>query len=178
MAEKDLEETLCKKLEEALNDHAVLNEVWITNGTSEAETLHDLILGKRYKIIRDTSDWNPNKSLMIDIMGAMIPDIVVRSEESGENRIYIEVKEAAPLTFGKEDSQIIRYFLHLLGMTTDKPRRCPNDIRRAILLAAPSKWFDDPTNDGVWEYFLETYKGLASAFNVTLGEIRLDWQWR
>ncbi|MBZ5555486.1 MAG: hypothetical protein LAO21_22495 [Acidobacteriia bacterium] len=177
MTEKDLVSKLSEKLDEALNDQAVLNEIWITNGTSDVETLYDLIGGRRYRIFKDTAEWNPNKGMVIDIMGGMVPGIVLRSEGSGENRIYIEVKETAPLTYGKEDSQITRYLLHLLAMTTDKPKKCPDDIRRAVLLAAPSQWFDEPRNDEVWEYFLETYRGLASAFNVTLGEIRLDWRW-
>jgi hypothetical protein len=177
MAEKDLESKLTEKLEHAQNDQAVLNEIWITNGTSEAETLYDLIGGRQYKIFKDTDEWNQNKDMMVDLMGAMVPDIVLRSEGSGENRIYIEVKETTPLAYGREDSQIIRYFLHLLAITTNKPRRCPDDIRRAVLLAAPSPWFDVPKNAEVWEYFLETYQGLATAFDVTLGEIRLDWRW-
>jgi hypothetical protein len=55
---------------------------------------------------------------MRDVAGGVTPDIVLRSRVSGQNRIYVEVKDSEPLHYDIEDSQIVRYFLHLLGTTT------------------------------------------------------------
>jgi len=72
---------------------------------------------------------------MLDVIDGMIPDIVLRSPISRQNRIYIEVKDTEPLGYGIEDSKIARYFLHLLATTTRGPKE-GNDIRRAVLLCA------------------------------------------
>jgi hypothetical protein len=108
---------------------------------------------------------------MQDLVGGVTPDIVLRSKSSGQNRIYIEVKDTEPLGYGIEDSQIVRYFLHLLAMTTKGPS---SDIKRAVLLCAPSAWFQVERNAKTWNHFLDRFLGLAKAFDITLGEIRAE----
>ena len=117
---------------------------------------------------------NPYPKFMVEIIGGMIPDIVLRSKVSNENRIYIEVKRTQPLGYGKVDSQIVRYFLHLLATSHSKPSGGADDIRRAVLLAAPPSWFAVNAIHDAWRYFLETYTQLASCFGVTLGELHLQ----
>ena len=103
---------------------------------------------------------------MLDVAGGMTPDIVVRSKGSGQNRIYIEVKESQCLGYNTEDSQIIRYFLHLLAVSELKPNGVA-DIGRAIILAAPSNWFETSRTGTDWRYFTDHYTGLARAFDIT-----------
>jgi hypothetical protein len=110
---------------------------------------------------------------MVDVTGNMVPDIVIRSLQSRENRIYIEVKLGQALGRGKHDSQIIRYFLHLLCNSKQLPKGSP-DIRRAMLLAAPSLWFQNNKNADAWQYFLDKYQDLARCFDVTLGRLEID----
>ncbi len=122
----------------------------------------------------DTSDFNLKPEFMIDLMGKNTIDIVLRSSQSHQNRIYIEVKrDQQALRRGKYDSQIIRYFLHLLCATAEKPDGMP-DIRRAMLLAAPSNWFQKKTNQDTWEYFLDKYRDIARCFHITLGKLEID----
>ncbi|MGB6716817.1 MAG: hypothetical protein WBE47_07700 [Candidatus Acidiferrales bacterium] len=104
----------------------------------------------------------------------MTPDIVLRSRVSGENRVYIEVKDSQPLGYGVEDSQVVRYFLHLLATTTGIPREGETDIRRAVLLCAPSTWFKNAINAKAWNHFLEHFSGLAKEFEITLGEVHAE----
>jgi hypothetical protein len=115
---------------------------------------------------------------MEEIIGGMTPDLVVRSKASGQNRIIIECKgpKEKQRSFGIADSQIVRYFLWLLAMTES---RRGQDIRRAVLLAAPSPWFVNRATSQSWSYFTQTYKPLGSykrneGFDITLGEIRCD----
>ena len=103
-----------------------------------------------------------------------IPDIVLRSKVSAENRIYIEVKDSRPLSDGIADSQVVRYFLHLLAMTKKVPKLGKTDIRRAVLLCAPSRWFKNNRNAKAWKHFLEHFSGLAQAFDIALGELDAD----
>ena len=140
----------------------------ISESTSDAVTLYDLIGGSKFQILQDTSDWNPAPRLMREIIGGMTPDIVLRSESSGENRVYIEVKLTQPLNYGVPDSQIVRYFLHLLAMTE---RRKGKDIRRAVLLAVPAAWLERSRNREVWTHFLDHFTDIATAFEITLGVI-------
>jgi len=65
----------------------------------------------------------------------------------------------------------VRYFLHLLAMTTKAPS---SDIKRAVLLCAPSAWFQAERNARTWNHFLARFSGLAKAFDITLGELRAD----
>ncbi|MFT2095811.1 hypothetical protein ACMS1Z_14335 [Acidiphilium multivorum] len=132
-----------------------------------------------YQVFEDTSDWNHHRKLLdphrilTDISGGMTPDIVLRSGESGQNRIFIEVKEKATLSYHMYDSQIVRYFIHLLA-TSSQSAKGKADLCRAVLLAAPDYWFDNKKLVKPWSDFCERYAGLAAAFDVTLGEIRLN----
>jgi len=76
----------------------------------------------------------------------------------------------AELNYGLYDSQVVRYFIHLLATSTD--RQPGSDMRRAILLAAPDSWFED-SKAAPWQDFCDRYAGLARAFGITIGEIRL-----
>jgi hypothetical protein len=173
MNEKDLETGLCRRLDDGQADRQLLSNLRLRHSTGDATTLRDLVGDFPYKIIKDDSLWNLDPKLMIEVIGGMTPDIVLRSQVSGENRIYIEVKKSAELNYCRADSQVVRYFLHLLATTRSNPKR---DIRRSLILAAPSSWFEVPANADKWEYFLRTYAPLAFSFDVTLGEIRLDEQ--
>src|SRR5260370_40184228 len=90
----------------------------IANSSSRARSMADLLNGNEGAIFHDTSDWNPHPKLMQDLVGGVTPDIVVRSKSSGQNRIYIEGQDTDPVGYWIEDSHIVRYFLHLLAMTT------------------------------------------------------------
>jgi len=83
------------------------------------------------------------------------------------------VKDTGPLGYGIEDSQITRCFLHLLATTTRGPKE-GSDIRRAVLLCAPAAWFKAKGNAQTWNYFLTCFSGLATSFDITLGELRVD----
>jgi hypothetical protein len=150
-------------------------QIEIKNSTSDARTIADLLCGSVPTEIHDSSAWNPSPKLMQDVIGGMTPDIVLRSNVSGENRIYIEVKDGEPLGhkhYGMEDSQVIRYFLHLIAMS--KRNKGATDIRRAVLLCAPSEWFNVERNTKAWVYFLDHFSGLAKSFDITLGELHAD----
>jgi hypothetical protein len=145
----------------------------IQNSTSDAKNLAALLGQHRPTVLHDSSDWNLHPTFMVDVIGGMTPDIVLRSMLSGQNRIYIEVKDTEPLGFGIEDSQITRYFLHLLADTTRGPK-AGSDIRRAVLLCAPAAWFKVKGNAQTWNHFLGCFSGLATAFDITLGELHAD----
>lgn len=146
----------------------------IVNSNSGVRSLADLLCGMEPDVIHDNSDWNPQPRLMQDVIGGMIPDIVLRSPLSGENRIYIEVKDSAPLGYGIEDSQVVRYFLYLLATTRRIPKKGATDMRRAILLCAPSEWFQNDSDAKSWTHFVQHFSGLARTFEITLGEMRAD----
>ena len=173
MAEKELENELVSKLRNGCGNENTLEAIKIVHSTSAMSSFYDLCGDIPYEVFQDTSVWNPFPDLMMDVIGGMTPDIVIRSRVSGQNRIYIEVKETSPLNYEIDDSQVIRYFLHLLS-TSDKRPKGYSDIARGILLAAPSPWFRKPSNEKIWNYFREKYKDLASVFGITIGEIRLD----
>ena len=160
--EKDLENKLCNDIN--------TNQQHIKVCVQDCEYTFDKFLNKnKFRIIKDSSEWNTDKKYMTDIIGGMTPDIVIRSELSNENRIYIEVKETSTLNYNKEDSQIIRYFLHLLATSKNNDK----DIQRAIILAAPKNWFTITKNKSMWDYFIEKYSDLAHVFNIKLGIIYL-----
>lgn len=171
MIEDDLKHWLCDRLRDGIRDPAILSNLILTSPALATLTLADLIGSAVYEIIEDDSRWNPHPKLMVDIIGGMTPDVVIRSSTSGENRIYIEVKKTRPIGYERETSQVVRYFLHLLAFTS---REAPGDIRRAMILAAPSSWFKKPRNADVWQYFINTYRDLASGFGITLAELRID----
>jgi hypothetical protein len=168
VAEKDLENSLVITLSAA----ETLSNIRISSATSDARSLADLCRGQPFEIIQDDSRWNQQPTAMLEIIGGMTPDIVLRSKSSTQNRIYIEVKESALLGYGIHDSQAVRYFLHLVASSETKPNG-KEDIRRGLLLAAPTAWFEEKRTGAAWRYFMERYSDLARAFDVTLGEIRL-----
>ncbi|MGB7283994.1 MAG: hypothetical protein WBE13_17140 [Candidatus Acidiferrum sp.] len=145
----------------------------IQNSTSDAKNLATLLGQHRPNVLPDTSEWNLHPDFMVDVIGGMTPDIVIRSSLSGQNRIYIEVEDCEPLGYGIEDSPITRYCLHLLATTTQSPKE-GNDIRRAVLLCAPVAWFKVNRNAETWNHFLRRFSGLATAFDITLGELHAD----
>jgi hypothetical protein len=171
MSEKDLEIQLCKRLEAAKSDSRILMDLGLRHCTGDATSMFDLVGDRPYKIIEDDSRWNLQPEFMGEVIGGMTPDVVLRSELTKENRIYIEVKKRSELNYCKADSQVVRYFLHLLGTTWSNRG---HDIRRAIIVAAPSAWFEALRNREIWEYFLRTYSPLAFSFDITLGELRID----
>jgi hypothetical protein len=173
MTEKDFEIKLCKHLRTAASTPSVLSEVRFSKASTTAESLYDLIQDIPYEVIEDDSRWNPFPKLMIDLTAGVTPDIVLRSKISGQNRIYIEVKKKRRLGYGRADSQVLRYLLHLLATTQRYPVSNSKDIRRAVIVAAPTSWFHRTANAEVWAYFIATHGELASAFDVTLGEIHL-----
>jgi len=145
----------------------------IKNSTSDAKNLATLLGQHRPTVLHDTNAFNLHPNFMQDVIGNMIPDIVLRSTLSGQNRIYIEVKDTKPLSYGMEDSQMTRYFLHLLADTT-RGLKEGSDIRRAVLLCAPAAWFKVKGNAETWNYFLVCFSGLAAAFDITLAWISTD----
>jgi hypothetical protein len=155
MGEKQLETDLCRKLVAGLTDRTNLNEVSLCRSTSDCKTLRDLIGDAPCDLIEDSSIWQLHPKFMVDIIGGMTPDIVLRSSLSGENRIYIEVKNTAEIGYGKAESQVIRYFLHLLATSHKTPPGVSSDIHRALILAAPSSWFAAEKNASTWGYFLD-----------------------
>lgn len=167
--EKALETVLCDRI--AGKKRAELEQILIHKSNTEFHDLAALIGDREFTVLQDRSEWNQHKNLLVDISGGMTPDIVIRSNATNQNRIIIEVKSSAPLGCGRVDSQVIRYFLHLLGTTLQDASK--TDIRRALILAAPDCWFDVARNRDDWQYFLDTYKDIARAFDITLGEIRL-----
>ena len=48
-------------------------------------------------MLHDTNVRNLHPTFMQDVIGGMVPNIVLRSPISAENRIYIEVNDAEPL---------------------------------------------------------------------------------
>ena len=133
----------------------------------------DLFGAHEYVKIHDNSIWNLHKGFMKDVIGLMCPDLVFRSKVTNENRIIIEVKDTQRLGDGHyniEDSQVVRYFLHLLATST----KDSDDIHRAVLLCAPPNWFADAHNAKAWGYFGEHFSGLATKFRIALGEVYSD----
>ena len=43
-----------------------------------------------------------------------------------------------------------------------------------VLAAAPSAWFGRQGRESKWIHFLDRYKDVAAAMDVTLGEIHVD----
>ena len=131
-----------------------------------------------YELFCDDNRWYSKPGVMQAIIGNMVPDIVLRSKDSGQNRIIIECNGTTekPRSYGTADSQSVRYFLWLLTMTES---RRGQDIRRAVLVAAPSLWFSKNATSQNWNYLVQTYRPLGSerlneGFDITFAEIRSD----
>lgn len=167
--EIDIENFIVERLGGGKRNSSLLKEIQLVNSTSDAVNLYDLIGDLEYSVFQENTDWNTNPKLMVDIIGGMVPDIVIRSEKSSQNRIIIEVKSNESIRHyqGMEDSQIVRYFLNLLTTTDQRPSG-NEDIKRAIILAAPKEWFE---GEKEWRYFVDTYQKLAESFGITFGEI-------
>src|SRR5438093_1581080 len=143
MTEKELENRLAETIRKAAQDPNALHDVPIQGSMNPAiTTLYGLIGDAPFDLFQDTSDWNPNPKFMIDVACNTVPDLVIRSKASGENRIYIEVKLHQEISNVAPLSQVVRQFLHLLCTSRYAPLRDRADIRRAILIAAPSAWFE------------------------------------
>jgi hypothetical protein len=164
--EKEIEARILDRLNDSMR-------LEIQNSTSSAKSLATLLGQHKPTVLHDTNLWNLHPNFMVDVIGGMVPDIVPRSPLSGQNRIYIEVKDTEPLGYGIEDPQIARYFLHLLATTTRGPMES-SDIRRAVLLCAPAAWFKGKSNAETWNHFLGCFSGVATAFDITLGELHAD----
>jgi hypothetical protein len=67
------------------------------NSTSDAKNLTTLLGQHRPTVLHDTNVRNLHPTFMQDVIGGMVPNIVLRSPISAQNRIYIEVNDAEPL---------------------------------------------------------------------------------
>ncbi len=154
------------------------SDIRITNSTSEAHTLFDLIeerdFDKDFDLKIEKVSLNDTPGLSVELFGLEKPDIVLWSKRSRQNRIIIEVKVATKATHKEEDaSQFLRYFLHLLVTTDAKPKGKP-DIGRGVFVAAPASWFKNRTLSRTWYHLVDQYGPLAKKFQITLGEIRAE----
>lgn len=167
MTEEDIQNLIRGKLVKR-----ELHDIEITRSTSAANLL-ELIGELDFSVIVDSSDWRKNFGLRADFFQGITPDVVITSRASGENRIIVEAKVTEMLGYGEADSQIVRYFLHLLATSSSGQGK---DIRRAVLLAAPSSWFDSERTSRKWRHFLSTYTELATSrgVDITLGEIHCN----
>jgi hypothetical protein len=171
--EKKLEKDLCYRIDSGPEG---LKSIRIATSTG-TRSLLDLVGEYRptflnRNILEDTSDWNTSKGLSVDLFNGITPDIVLRSPLTGENRIIIEVKKTSPFTHIDPDaSQVVRYFLHLLATTN---KRQEKDIKRAVLLAAPTSWFSNEKVASPWNYFVDHYGALARQWEIEIGSIVLD----
>lgn len=170
--EKEYERALCERIDRYLADPKINDPIPFARTTSDAKSLGDLIGLTAVKVLPDNSEWRQNHDVLVDLTGGMTPDIVLRSNLSGQNRILIEVKCESRLNYGRVDSQIVRYFLHLLATTLHDAKN-KFEVRRAVVLAAPRAWFEVPQNRADLEYFNSTYGPIASVFGITLAEIDL-----
>ncbi|MGC9270919.1 hypothetical protein [Acidiphilium sp.] len=177
--EVDWQRWLVEKIRSSCGNPDSLSTIPVKTLTNES-SIGSLCGTFDYDVFEDTSFWNHQRevsdkhNVLMDISGGMTPDIVLRSGKSGQNRIYIEVKEKAKLSYGIYDSQVVRYFLHLLATSKSTKMQPYSELRRAIILAAPDYWFDNAKLVEPWHDFCKRYAGLAEAFDVTLGEIRLN----
>ena len=171
MSEDEIIDALCAHLTGNMGNVDQLNRIEISNSTTDAVCIGDLIGTCEFSLFKDNSDWNTHPGFMIDVAGGVRPDIVIRSK-SGQNRILIEAKSEARLRDPMQASQVVRYFLHLLFTSLQSKDDNKVEIRRAVLMAAPEEWFKDRKNAEAWGHFLSTYTPLASVFGITLGEVR------
>jgi hypothetical protein len=176
MNEPQLQTALCQKLKAAMLAPSILRELALSDTQNEPINLYDLVGDQPFEVVEDTTDWEPNRKgwpagFLMDVSGGVVPDLILRSKKSRQNRIVIEVKVDAGMNYTRNSpaaSQIVRYLLHLLVTTLEKDG---SDIRRAVLLAAPSAWIEKNTE--VWNSFLKL-KPLAKQFDITLGALRIE----
>jgi hypothetical protein len=119
---------------------------------------------------------------LADIAGDIKPDITIREgtqkdfkakalwAEQDQGRIYIEVKLTSGHTHDKHMNQYARYLLYL--MATSLQARHEDRIARALVLAAPTKWFDGGHGE-VWHDLVERWAAAANELGVSLCEIHL-----
>ncbi len=199
MVEREIEDRLYSRLVSSLRQRSLLRDILVSKSSWDGvRSLADLLGDVTLKVFKDTSEWKQDSAWersrkekavwLQDISGGSTPDLVLRSDKSGENRVIIEVKkEKGRFHSDKECPQIARYFLHLLvatrrcpaeqdGCTARHPRPCPHDARRALLMAAPASWFAEQAaaEDSRWAHFVKTFSPLATNFDITLGEIHTD----
>jgi hypothetical protein len=166
MTEKEIENYYADIIQmSSINSEALKEMKFAKNYTTSSESLFDLIGKVEFQFFQDTTDWNNNKEILVDISGNMIPDLVIRSKRTNQNRILIEIKNESNLRYGIPDSQAVRYFLNLIATSTENKN---GDIKRGIILIAPPKWF----SNSKWCYFTKTYSDLAKVFGITIAEIK------
>jgi hypothetical protein len=170
--EKDLEAKIVVRLK---SNGTEWRSIAITNFTTSARTLGNLIGEASFGIYQQPHSLiRGSAGLSVDLFGGLKPDIVIHSLASKQNRIIIEVKRDSLFTHKERHaSQILRYFLHLLATTDRRPKE-KQDINRAVLLAAPSSWFESDSKASLWRQFVKDYGPLAETFHIALGEIRTD----
>ena len=175
MPEIMFHDRLCKALEAGRGNRSVLNEISVLSvNHADVRSIGDLIpVNAPYAITEFLTV--VAKPPLSDVFNRLQPDIVIQSLGSTAplSRIYIDVKDKAEMTYGFADSQLVRYFLHLIATTTAKDSL----IRRAVLAAAPAEWFERESRRGTksaWTHFITSYAPLASALNVTLGSIVVE----
>lgn len=154
------------------------HRVPISNSTSEARTLFDVIGARKYdldfELAAEKVLLEPTSGLSVEMFGGLKPDIILRSKGSGQNRLIIEVKVGTKPTHKEADaSQFLRYFLHLL-VTSDLKPKGQQDISRGVFVVAPRTWFERDSLSATWRHLVRQYGGLAKQFQVTLGEIRAE----
>jgi len=166
MNEKTLEKLIVDKL-----NTKDLKKLVIQGPNEEEQSLQDLLSDFHYVVLEDTSEWrNKTESFSVDVIGGMVPDIVICDADANKIRIIVEVKNTASFNYTLEDSQIVRYFLYLLCSTDSNDSKIP----RAVLLAAPDQWFRNENNKRAYKYFIDTYKGIANKFNIIIGRLLID----
>lgn len=176
MSEIGLQDKLCNLLLNGRSDRSTLPTLKFSETSTDAQTVYDLVGHVDYRLIREdqpSDPWNQFPDFMIDVIGGMQPDVVLRSKVSDENRIYFEIKWSSPLGYNTADSQIVRYFLHLLA-ASHRSSNGRQDIRRAVVLVAPNVWTEKKAFLAKWQYFFQTYRELASLFDITLALLRLE----
>jgi hypothetical protein len=171
LLEKDVQARVVARLEPT---GILWRSIAFTNYTTAPETLEGLIGNRAFAFTQQPALIRHSSGLSVDLFGGQKPDIVIHSQTSKQNRIIIEVKKNAVFTHREpHGSQILRYFLHLLATTDQKPNG-RRDIDRAVLLAAPSSWFEEDSRSALWKQFVNDYGPLAKTFQIALGEIRTD----
>jgi hypothetical protein len=136
----------------------------------EAEFNRDFVI----KVQQTLREKNSGTSL---IFQGLIPDLIIAGKQSNQNRIVIEVKQFTGSTTKEPDaSQFANYFFHLFATTDVKP----NDrivIPRAMIVAAPTQWFNKSETATLWNYLIDEYGSLAKTRQITLAEIHIEDCW-
>jgi hypothetical protein len=175
LSEISLQKRICKFLQDNRE-----NELKIVAATSRnVRSLADLIEGRKFSLYSEDqkAEWRRCPEMGVDIVGGSgtTPDIILSSDLSKQQRIIIEAKKWATFTHKEPPaSQVARYFLYLLYATLRYPlgKNSP-DIRRAVLLVAPTKWFESKKAD-IWRRSVCIHSELAQLFDITFGEIHED----